>query len=176
MTKISSPLFDCFESYTESLDASHFEGVSGRDTGSMPPSTKNARMKFFITGQIRAAWNSLHGNGAFGGAIDWQNQNQDKYDKALANYRDADGQPDLAAAMCDPRVIQLMEYCESSNEEVEVYQYWLDNSLNTYRELFREDFDTKTLMEQAGVRKVEVTEDEKAELLKRMARLQKKTA
>lgn len=167
-----------FNEYFEKRNIGHEEGVAGRDTGSLPPSATDKRFIFFITGIIRSAYNALNGNGEFGGARQWAMQTQDNLDKALKTYHNENGEIDMDLALTNPRILKLMDYLDSQNAETEAYEMMLNEACDAYRDVTRQDFDLTTLTQtQANpVRKVEMSDADKAAALARLSKLMAKSA
>lgn len=167
-----------FNNFFEKLNVGHEEGVSGRDTGSLPPSATNKRFIFFITGIIRSSYNALNGNGEFGGAVQWLQQTRDNLDKGLNHYRDENGDIDMDLALTNPRILKMMDYIDAQEAEVDSYQMILDEALDAYKDVTRTTFDMTTLtVTQANpARKVELSEEDKAAAVKRLERLMTKAS
>lgn len=164
-----------FNKFFELANAGVHEGDQGKDTGIELPSMKDRRFKYFITGIIRASYNALKGEY---GCENWAAQTRDNLDKRLKRYHDEDGNIDMDIAATDPQVIRLMDMCEAQEEEVSAYTLFLNEALDAYRQVYREDFDLTTLTQNTSnpVRKVEATDEEKAKMVARLARLTNKAA
>ena len=81
-------IYSSFSQYIDLKDQHHNEGVSGKDNGQDAPSTKDKRLRFYMEGQIRNAWNALRGQY---GAEGWLSQTRERLERALDVYRDESG-------------------------------------------------------------------------------------
>lgn len=172
----SNNLFAFFNQYIDARDIGFEEGNQGRDTGTNPPHMNDKRLAFFLGGMIRSAYNALYGDY---GASTWLKQTRENLDKALARYHNEAGEVDIDLALTDPRILKLQDYVESQQEEVEAYNLFYCEALDAYKQVFREAFDITTLQQQTNnspTRKVELTDEQKADAVARLQRLTKKVA
>lgn len=164
-----------FNKFFELANSGVHEGDQGKDTGVELPSMKDRRFKYFITGIIRSSMNALRGEF---GIENWSAQTHDNLNKRLARYHDENGNVDMDIALTDPQVLRLMDLCETQSEELSSYTLILNEALDAYRQVYREDFDLTTLTQNTSnpVRKVTATEEEKAQMVARLAKLTAKAS
>lgn len=171
----SNMLSSFFNKYFELRNVGVTEGDQGTDTGAELPHMKDKRFEYFLGGIIRSSYNALKGEY---GCESWAAQTRDNLDKRLKRYHDEAGNVDMDIAATDPQVIRLMDMCEAQGEEVTAYTLFLNEALDAYKQTFRKDFDLTTLTTNTAspVRKVEATDEEKAKMVARLAKLTSKVA
>lgn len=164
-----------FNKYFDLRNIGVTEGDQGTDTGNDLPHMKDKRFEYFLGGLIRSSYNALKGEY---GCESWAMQTRENLNKRLARYHDEAGNIDMDVAATDPGVIRLMEMVEAQEEEVSAYTLFLNEVLDAYKQTFRKDYDLTQLTANTStpVRKVEATEEEKAKMVARLAKLTAKAA